>query len=124
MSNLDNLLKLCENKIAGVTHPFGYFGMWKSTFSWHVEDMNLYGINVVHFGAPKLWYVVSSEHGKKLEDLCKEMFPQRATTCQAFLRHKDCLIGPKLLQEYGIPYTKIIQNAGEIVVGKLSQNLI
>ena len=124
MSNLDNLLKLCDYKIAGVTHPFGYFGMWKSTFSWHVEDMDLGSINVVHSGAPKLWYIISSEHGKKFEDLCREMFPQRATTCQAFLRHKDCLIGPKLLQEYGIPYTKIIQNAGEIVVGKLSQNLI
>jgi jumonji domain-containing protein 2 len=124
LSNLDNLLQLCDYKVAGVTHPFGYFGMWKSTFSWHVEDMDLGSINVVHSGAPKLWYIVSSEHGKKLEELCRKMFPKRASTCQAFLRHKDILIGPKLLQEYEIPYTKIIQNAGEIVVGKLSQNLI
>ena len=124
MSNLDNSLKLCEYKIAGVTHPYGYFGMWKSTFAWHVEDMNLYGINVVHFGAPKLWYVVSSEYGKELEDLCRNMFPQRSSKCQAFLRHKDCLIGPKVLEANNIPYTKIIQNAREMVVGKLSKNFI
>ena len=86
MSNLDNLLKLCDYKISGVTHPFGYFGMWKSTFSWHVEDMDLGSINVVHSGAPKLWYIVSSEHGKKLLPYIKQPYlPYFKANRQGFL---------------------------------------
>jgi [histone H3]-trimethyl-L-lysine9/36 demethylase len=40
--------------IVGVTTPMAYFGMWKSFFGWHKEDVDLYSVNYNHTGAAKV----------------------------------------------------------------------
>ncbi|XP_019553792.3 probable lysine-specific demethylase 4A [Aedes albopictus] len=102
--------------IAGVNTAYLYFGMWKTTFAWHTEDMDLYSINFLHFGAPKTWYAIPPEHGKKLERLAERFFPANHQECKAFLRHKMTLISTQVLKQNGIPFNKITQEPGEIMI--------
>uniref|UniRef100_A0A8D2QPX5 [histone H3]-trimethyl-L-lysine(9) demethylase n=1 Tax=Zosterops lateralis melanops TaxID=1220523 RepID=A0A8D2QPX5_ZOSLA len=113
---LDVVGEECGISIEGVNTPYLYFGMWKTTFAWHTEDMDLYSINYLHFGEPKSWYAVPPEHGKRLERLAQGFFPSSSQGCDAFLRHKMTLISPSILKKYGIPFDKVTQEAGEFVI--------
>lgn len=61
IGHLNTLLDMVEQEcgivIEGVNTPYLYFGMWKTTFAWHTEDMDLYSINYLHFGQSKSWWV-------------------------------------------------------------------
>ncbi|XP_055592126.1 uncharacterized protein LOC129743913 [Uranotaenia lowii] len=102
--------------IDGVNTAYLYFGMWKTTFAWHTEDMDLYSINYLHFGAPKTWYAVPPEYGRKLEKVANSYFPASYKTCSAFLRHKMTLISPQILKQHNIPFDKITQEQNEIMI--------
>ncbi|KAG5847196.1 hypothetical protein ANANG_G00123450 [Anguilla anguilla] len=120
IGHLNTVLDMVEQEsgivIEGVNTPYLYFGMWKTTFAWHTEDMDLYSINYLHFGEPKSWYAVPPEHGKRLERLAKGFFPGSSQGCDAFLRHKMTLISPSTLKKYGIPFHRVTQEAGEFMI--------
>uniref|UniRef100_A0A8D0CKA3 [histone H3]-trimethyl-L-lysine(9) demethylase n=1 Tax=Scleropages formosus TaxID=113540 RepID=A0A8D0CKA3_SCLFO len=120
IGHLNTLLDMVEQEcgivIEGVNTPYLYFGMWKTTFAWHTEDMDLYSINYLHFGQPKSWYSVPPEHGKRLERLAQGFFPGSSQGCDAFLRHKMTLISPSILKKYSIPFNRVTQEAGEFMI--------
>ncbi|XP_073848965.1 uncharacterized protein isoform X2 [Musca autumnalis] len=103
-------------QIDGVNTAYLYFGMWKTTFAWHTEDMDLYSINYLHFGAPKTWYAVPPEYGRKLEKVANQYFPASYKNCNAYLRHKMTLISPQILKQHDVPVNKITQEKGEIMI--------
>ncbi|XP_061094883.1 lysine-specific demethylase 4B isoform X4 [Conger conger] len=113
---LDMVEQECGIVIEGVNTPYLYFGMWKTTFAWHTEDMDLYSINYLHFGEPKSWYAIPPEHGKRLERLAQGFFPGSSQGCDAFLRHKMTLISPSILKKYSIPFDRITQEEGEFMI--------
>lgn len=120
LSKLNTILNIVNNDldtvIQGMNSPYLYFGMWRATFSWHVEDMDLYGINMVHYGAPKSWYCVPPKYGHLLEKLAKKVYSETSTLCTNFMRHKTCIISPKVLEKHNIPYNKLVQKAREIII--------
>jgi len=77
LNHLDTILGDLEEagiQVQGVTDPYLYFGMWKTTFAWHIEDMNLYSINYVHFGESKRWYGVPTDAAHRMEAYAKSHF--------------------------------------------------
>lgn len=113
-----------------------YFGMWRAMFAFHKEDMDLFSINYIHFGAPKSWYCLSPKQGESLifpwADICNTFFPagtaRRFETlaaayfgeahrqCDQFLRHKTSMISPQNLKANNIPYVTVTQEPGEFIV--------
>ena len=77
VAKLENLLDVLGTKVPGVNTAYLYLGMWKATFAWHLEDVDLYSINYIHFGAPKQWYSISQEDARRFEaamkSKCKEL---------------------------------------------------
>jgi len=113
---LHSLLSGMEEKFPGINLPYLYIGMWRATFSWHVEDMDLYGVNYLHHGAPKTWYCVPPQYGYKLEQLAQKLFPDMTETCFNLLRHKAVMIGPEILKVNNIPFNKLVHEQGTIMV--------
>jgi hypothetical protein len=118
VSCLPNLLNRCSltKKLPGVNSPYLYFGMYGATFAWHVEDMDLFSINYIHFGAPKFWYAVPQKHADRFEHTLAGYFPQDAQRCDQFLRHKSFTMSPTQLANDKIPVNMLVHNQGEYVI--------
>eukprot|EP00834_Sanchytrium_tribonematis_P000090 NODE_3_length_80033_cov_0.932970.p6 type:complete len:617 gc:universal NODE_3_length_80033_cov_0.932970:10939-9089(-) len=116
LRKLPGLLESVDTIIPGVNTPYLYFGMWKSTFAWHLEDMDLYSINFLHLGAPKFWYVIPPNEMQRFETFCSHLFQQDNPQCKEFMRHKKYILSPSILDTNNIKYLKTFQNAGEFIV--------
>jgi len=117
IKKLDSLLvDVLDEQIPGVNTPYLYVGMWKATFSWHVEDMDLYAVNYIHYGAPKTWYGIPPSEGHKLEQLARKLFPDMAKTCFNLMRHKCLMISPKLLRANGVRVNKLVQEERNMII--------
>ena len=117
LNKLPNLLDVLGTKVPGVNTAYLYLGMWKATFAWHLEDVDLYSINYLHFGAPKQWYSISQGDARRFEAAMKNIWPADAKACDQFLRHKAFLISPShLLSHYNIRVNKCVSYPGEFVV--------
>ncbi|CAE6492394.1 unnamed protein product [Rhizoctonia solani] len=103
-------------RIPGVNTPYLYFGMWRATFAWHVEDMDLYSINYIHWGAPKYWYAIPSQRADTFEATMRKHFPTEAAECPQFMRHKSFLASPAILAEADCRPNTLVHHQGEFVI--------
>ncbi|VVC37644.1 JmjC domain,JmjN domain [Cinara cedri] len=115
-SILDYLVDDSGVKIDGVNTPYLYAGMWKSVYAWSTEDMDLYSINYIHHGSPRQWYAIPPKYGGQFERLMETMFSENYRLCSAFIRHKMCIVTPNTLNNSSIPWNKIVQEPGEIII--------
>lgn len=116
VANLDNILNSLRVSIPGVNTAYLYCGMWKATFAWHLEDMDLFSINYIHFGAPKQWYSISQKDHKKFYNLMREMWPEEYKNCREFLRHKTFHAMPSVLKQRNIEVNHVIHRQNEFMI--------
>jgi hypothetical protein len=93
-----------------------YFGQWKSMFAWHIEDVNLFSINYVHYGAPKQWYGIAPRDADKFDEVCRQLWPLESRGCRDFIRHKEFLVSPALLRSRGVRTISTRQMRGEFMI--------
>eukprot|EP00102_Acyrthosiphon_pisum_P026525 XP_016663735.1 PREDICTED: probable lysine-specific demethylase 4B [Acyrthosiphon pisum] len=119
INKLDIILDFVERdygmRIDGVNSSYLYFGVWKTTFPWHTENMDPYSINYIHYGSPKSWYAIPPSHGRRFEIFASSYF-QDSKIWSAFLRHKMYLMSPTILKTNGIKFDKITQESGEFII--------
>ncbi|WRT65470.1 uncharacterized protein IL334_002413 [Kwoniella shivajii] len=117
VAHLPNLLNRWDLKhLPGVNAPYLYFGMWGASFAWHVEDMDLFSINYIHFGAPKYWYAVPQLQAEKFERVLTGYFPEESRNCDQYLRHKSFAVSPQRLADDGVHVNMLLHNQGEFVI--------
>lgn len=105
-----------ESSLPGVTTPYLYFGMWRASFAWHVEDMDLHSINYIHFGAPKQWYSIRQADRQRFESIMGAAFPSDGQNCPNFMRHKSFIASPSFLSSHGVKPLRLVQHAREFVL--------
>ncbi|KAI0461052.1 hypothetical protein LJB42_001382 [Komagataella kurtzmanii] len=116
VSSLPNLLDYLPEKIPGVNDSYLYAGLWKATFSWHLEDQDLHSINYIHFGAPKKWYSIPQDQHREFYQLMSNTYPDDAKHCPEFLRHKTFLVDPKYIRSNGITVNEIVHREKEFII--------
>ncbi|KAI0028527.1 JmjC domain, hydroxylase-domain-containing protein [Vararia minispora EC-137] len=115
-STLERIMPRSKHPMPGVNLPYLYFGMWRATFAWHVEDCDLFSINYIHFGAGKFWYAIPQGRANAFETVMRGYFPEGPNTCSQFLRHKAFLASPTVLAKASCRPNTLVQHAGEFVI--------
>lgn len=116
ISSLPSILDLMTSQLPGINKSYVYAGLWKATFSWHLEDQDLYSINYIHFGAPKQWFLIPQEYSTTFFNLMKDIFYDEFKNCPEFLRHKTFNLSPQFIEKKGIKCNKIVHYEGEIII--------
>lgn len=108
-SSINRGLNQRRRRYPGITNSYSYRGTKWSCFPWHVENMNLYSVNYLHKGYPKTWYSILLAYARKFEVLSREIF-QDFMECDFPHDHKTYMLGPKILNQYDIPFVKVKNN--------------
>ena len=92
--------------------------MWSSAVGLHIDDHDLICLNYLHFGAPKIWYIIHPSSYGKLEELVNELklFSEIASLCLSPMQHKSLLIKPSFLEQHSIGFYRIEQKLNELVL--------
>ncbi|WVR00465.1 hypothetical protein IAU59_007608 [Kwoniella sp. CBS 9459] len=119
MRSMSDLLgHVLQRKVVweGINVPMYYVGQERTCFGYRQEDLNFLSVNLLHTGAPKVWWGIPEHHRSKFEDLMHSLYRDEHNTCPSHIRHKEYLPSPDFLNDKRIDVTVIYQRQGEMVL--------
>ncbi|KAI9657894.1 MAG: hypothetical protein M1829_006856 [Trizodia sp. TS-e1964] len=124
LSSLKDNLLAKHPLIDGITTPYLYLSPSRkgSLFALHVEDYNLYSLNLLHHGCPKHWLMISRSEQKALfrllaplrEQLFGEAYAE--DICDQWIRHLSVFVPEAELSRAGIRFYRVVQRPGDLVI--------
>lgn len=118
-----NVMFDSKHKIVGIHTPFFYFGAAHTVFALHAEDYNAMSLNYHHFGADKIWRVVSPRYYHVVEDFVAAQLigPTKGRKlphkkCSQFVRHASIYLPGITLEVAGARSIQFRQRPGELVI--------
>lgn len=121
-----NVMFDSKHKIVGIHTPFFYFGAAHTIFALHAEDYNAMSLNYHHFGADKIWRVVSPRYYHVVEDfVAARLLDSTAARkgrkfsdrkCSQFVRHASIYLPGTTLEVAGARSIQFRQHPGELVI--------
>jgi hypothetical protein len=103
----------------GIHSPYLYCssGRFRVPFAMHKEDMGLASVNYLHWGAPKVWMVVSPDYEKRFEDAVAKHYPiTKGINCSQRIRNLGLFVRPVFLDKASIRYSLILQQPGDLII--------
>lgn len=119
LSELGTVLDLYPKKVDGISNPFLYVGCEYASFAWHIEDVALFSLNFLHYGADCVWFFTPPDYFGKFTEWARFfLLDVMQVTCVSVLGagHKYILAGSEFLKKLGIPVDVVFQKAGEMIV--------
>lgn len=121
-----NVMFDSKHKIVGIHTPFFYFGAAHTIFALHAEDYNAMSLNYHHFGADKIWRVVSPRYYHRVEDFVTARLLDATAArkgrrlpgrrCSQFVRHASVYLPGTTLDVAGARSIQFRQRPGELVI--------
>lgn len=111
-----NLLRVLEDHIPGVTSPTISFSMLFSAYPWRVQPHELYGLDYLHWGAPRKHYAVPAHAAALLEAALRAALPPKLARQPEVLYKIHCLLAPRVLAASGVPLTAVTQEPGSFIL--------
>jgi len=99
----------------GIHSAYAYVSKNRTKFALHVEDFYLKSANLLHAGAPKLWVIINPQCMHKFEGCVAELLNIQSR-CSQFLRHSMLLLPPSILHFWGIQFSVVIQQLGDLIL--------
>ena len=109
-------IETSERVYLGINKSMLFFGSRGSIFVYHYEDMDLMSISINLTGIPKLWNIIPRKWYEVVDKITFANQVRLKNKCQMPLRHKNILIPPSVLRDYGVENYLIVQEKGMAVV--------
>jgi hypothetical protein len=112
-----NYLEFTRKAAVGIHTPWMYMSQdFGTPFALHNEDLDLVSLNVLHWGAPKVWTTIAPHHYNKIQGIISKELAVVSGKCDQWVRHQAIYIPKIVLDEHKVHYCQFQQSVRQVVI--------